>query len=215
MTSQQTPERDGILTELDGRDRGPLRAPARPPARARVAGDHRAQGPRGLVPGRDRGRPLEARGRAQLPVPRGRGRDRAGRGARERPAAAARLHLGRPGRCASSSSPTATAPGSSSPTRSHREETAQVAAGWQIKFEELEALLAGEPQPGVRPGALERDPRGLRRRVRRGPRPGSPGAEGLRGGDRGAPRFRRTVSLRGAGPVGKVRAHWRGFGDPR
>ena len=28
-----------------------------------------------------------------------------------------------------------------------REETAQVAAGWQIKFEELEALLAGEPQP--------------------------------------------------------------------
>jgi uncharacterized protein YndB with AHSA1/START domain len=28
-----------------------------------------------------------------------------------------------------------------------RSETAQVAAGWEIKFEELEALLAGKPQP--------------------------------------------------------------------
>src|SRR3954464_6566199 len=70
-----------------------LRAPARPPAGARLAGDHRARRPPRLVPVRHRGRPRRPRA-AAVRLPRRRGRAVRGADGRLRRAARARARVG-------------------------------------------------------------------------------------------------------------------------
>ena len=182
MTSQASPERDGELTELDGRDAVRFeRRLAHPPERvwkaitdpgdlrawfpAEIEGDLGSPGAELSFPFRNDEAPTEAGEVLECEQPRvlaytwG---DQTLRFELEPDGDGTRLVF------------THALP---------REESAKTAAGWQLCFDDLEARLAGRGVLRLRRGALDQAARGIRRGVRRGPRDraqGDPGDEGGR-----------------------------------
>ena len=170
MTSQQSPERDGTLTQLDGRDAVRFeRRLAHPPERvwraitepgdleawfpADIEGDLGSAGAELSFPFRNDEAPTEAGEVLESEPPRLLAYTWGGQTLRfelEPDGDGTRLVF------------THALP---------REETAKTAAGWQLRLDDLEARLAGDESPASTRIA-GRAARGLRRSVRRGPREG-------------------------------------------